>query len=149
MAGDFNPDEVIAIIDRYFGEWKPGQDVRQPVFPALKPITAPRDTTIYGLEAETLWMGWRFDRGNSLQIDTLNIVGSMLSNGTAGLIDLDINNQMKMLGAWAGSESLRDHSAFIMAGTPNCRPAAFHHQQRQARILHLARKQQEPRKPVS
>ena len=118
MAGDFNPDEVIAIIDRYFGEWKPGQDVRQPVFPALKPITAPRDTTIYGLEAETLWMGWRFDRGNSLQIDTLNIVGSMLSNGTAGLIDLDINNQMKMLGAWAGSESLRDHSAFIMAGTP-------------------------------
>lgn len=118
MAGDFNPDEVIAIIDRYFGEWKPGQDVRQPVFPALKPITAPRDTTIYGLEAETLWMGWRFDRGNSLQIDTLNIIGSMLSNGTAGLIDLDINNQMKMLGAWAGSESLRDHSAFIMAGTP-------------------------------
>ena len=118
MAGDFNLDEVIAIIDRYFGEWKPGQDVRQPVFPALKPITAPRDTTIYGLEAETLWMGWRFDRGNSLQIDTLNIIGSMLSNGTAGLIDLDINNQMKMLGAWAGSESLRDHSAFIMAGTP-------------------------------
>lgn len=118
MAGDFNPDEVIAIIDRYFGEWKPGQDVRQPVFPTLKPITAPRDTTIYGLEAETLWMGWRFDRGNSLQIDTLNIIGSMLSNGTAGLIDLDINNQMKMLGAWAGSESLRDHSAFIMAGTP-------------------------------
>ena len=118
MAGDFNPDEVIAIIDRYFGEWKPGQDVRQPVFPSLKPITAPRDTTIYGLEAETLWMGWRFDRGNSLQIDTLNIVGSMLSNGTAGLIDLDINNQMKMLSAWAGSESLRDHSAFIMSGTP-------------------------------
>ena len=118
MAGDFNPDEVIAIIDRYFGSWKPGQDVRQPVFPALKPITAPRDTTIYGLEAETLWMGWRFDRGNSLQIDTLNIIGSMLNNGTAGLIDLDINNQMKMLGAWAGSESLRDHSAFIMAGTP-------------------------------
>ena len=118
MAGDFNPDEVIAIIDRYFGSWKPGQDVRQPVFPALKPITAPRDTTIYGLEAETLWMGWRFDRGNSLQIDTLNIIGSMLNNGTAGLIDLDINNQMKMLGAWAGSESLRDHSSFIMAGTP-------------------------------
>jgi predicted Zn-dependent peptidase len=118
MAGDLNPDETIAIIDRYFGEWKPGKDVRQPEFPALKPISAPRDTTIYGLEAETIWLGWRFDRGNTLQIDTLNIIGSMLNNGTAGLIDLDINNQMKMLGAWAGSESLRDHSSFIMAGTP-------------------------------
>ena len=118
MAGDLNPDETIAIIDRYFGSWKPGDDVRQPEFPALKPITAPRDTTVYGLEAETLWMGWRFDRGNSLQCDTLDIIGDMLSNGTAGLIDLDINNQMKMLGAFGGMEKLRDYSCFILGGTP-------------------------------
>ena len=118
MAGDLNPDETIAIIDRYFGSWKPGDDVRQPEFPALKPITAPRDTTVYGLEAETLWMGWRFDRGNSPQCDTLDIIGDMLSNGTAGLIDLDINNQMKMLGAFGGMEKLRDYSCFILGGTP-------------------------------
>ncbi len=118
MAGDMDPDRVIAIIDRYFGKWQPGADVAQPVFPALVPITQPRDTTVYGLEAETLWIGFRFDRGNSLQIDTLNIIGEMMSNGTAGLIDLDINQQMKMLGAWAGTESLRDHSCFILGGTP-------------------------------
>ena len=118
MAGDFEPDEVIAIIDKYFGSWQPGADVRQPVFPALKPITEPRDTTVYGLEAETLWMGWRFGRGNSLQIDTLGVVSDMLNNGTAGLIDLNITQQMKMLNAWGGLESMRDHSAFIMAGTP-------------------------------
>ncbi|MBR6456518.1 MAG: insulinase family protein, partial [Prevotella sp.] len=118
MAGDFDFDTAIAIIDRYFGSWKPGADVRQPEFPALKAITEPCDTTIYGLESETLWMGWRFGRGNSLEIDTLNVVGEMLSNGTAGLIDLNINQQMKTLGAWAGSESLRDYSCFIMGGTP-------------------------------
>ncbi|MBQ4484778.1 MAG: insulinase family protein [Prevotella sp.] len=118
MAGDFNPDETIAIIDRYFGSWKPGADVRQPEFPALKPITAPRDTTIYGLEAENIWMGWRFGRGNSPEIDTLNVVGEMLSNGAAGLIDLNINQQMKTLDAWAGSEALRDYSCFIMGGSP-------------------------------
>ncbi|MCR4959280.1 MAG: insulinase family protein [Prevotella sp.] len=118
MAGDMDPDKVIATIDRYFGQWQPGADVKQPVFPALKPITTPRDTTVYGLEAETLWLGYRFDRGNSLQVDTLNIIGEMLSNGTAGLIDLDINQQMKMLGAWATAEQLRDYSAFILSGTP-------------------------------
>ncbi|MBR6446832.1 MAG: insulinase family protein [Prevotella sp.] len=118
MAGDFNPDETIAIIDRYFGSWKPGADVRQPEFPALKPITAPRDTTIYGLETETLWMGWRFGRGNSPEIDTLNVVGEMLSNGTAGLIDLNINQQMKALNAFAGNWNLRDHSLFLMGATP-------------------------------
>ncbi len=118
MAGDMDPDQVIATIDKYFGSWQPGADVRQPVFPALAPITAPRDTTVYGLEAETLWMGWRFDRGNSLQIDTLQVIEGMLSNGTAGLIDLNINQQMKMLQAWGGVQGLRDHSGFIMAGTP-------------------------------
>ncbi|MBR5634209.1 MAG: insulinase family protein [Prevotella sp.] len=118
MAGDFDFDTTIAIIDRYFGSWKPGADVRQPEFPALKAITEPRDTTIYGLEAETLWMGWRFGRGNSPEIDTLNVVGEMLSNGTAGLIDLNINQQMKALNAFAGNWNLRDHSLFLMGGTP-------------------------------
>ena len=118
MAGDFDPDKVIGIIYKYFGNWKPGSDVKQPEFPALKPITQPRDTTVMGLEAETLWMGWRFGKGNSLQVDTLAVIENILSNGTAGLIDLDIIQQMKMLDAWAGSETLRDHSCFILAGTP-------------------------------
>ena len=118
MAGDFNPDEVIAIIDKYFGSWKPGKDVSQPTFPALKPITAPTDTTVVGLEAETLWLGWRFDKAASLQNDTLSMVDAIISNGKAGLIDLDINQQMKMLEAWGTSESLQDYSMYILAGTP-------------------------------
>ena len=118
MSGDFDPDEVMEIIDKYFGDWKPGEDVSQPVFPELEPITEPVDTTVIGLEAETMWVGWRFDKASSLQSDTLAVIESMLSNGTAGLIDLDISQQMRMLEAWAGSETMQDHSLFILAGTP-------------------------------
>ncbi|MBQ8098817.1 MAG: insulinase family protein [Bacteroidaceae bacterium] len=118
MAGDFDPDKVIATIDKYFGSWQPGEDVAQPTFADPEPITAPQDTTVVGLEAEMLWLGWRFDRGNSPQIDTLEVVSQMLSNGTAGLLDLDLNQQMKVLGAYAGSEAMLDHSFFIMGGVP-------------------------------
>ena len=126
MSGDFNPDEVIATIDKYFGEWQPATDesgkqletVAQPTFPEQPEITAPIDTTVVGLEAETLWMGWRFDAGNSLQVDTLQVIESMLSNGTAGLLDLDINQQMKMLRAEGGVMPQMDYSIFLMAGTP-------------------------------
>ena len=126
MAGDFNPDEVIATIDKYFGEWKPATVsdgspsgiVPQPQFPEQPVFTEPQDTSVIGPEAETLWLGWRFDRGASLQTDTLEVIESILSNGTAGLIDLDINQQMKMLEAWGGVESLMDYSLFILAGTP-------------------------------
>jgi len=115
MSGDMNPDEVI---DKYFCEWAPAESVEQPQFPELEPITSPQDTTVIGLEAENLWLGWRFGKGNSLQGDTLQVIESMLSNGTAGLIDLDINQQMKMLQAGGGCDLLMDHSIFVLMGTP-------------------------------
>ena len=118
MAGDFDPDQTIAIIDKYFGMWKPGADVRQPVFPSLKPITSPQDTTVVGPEAETIWLGWRFDKAASLQCDTLELIGELLNNGKAGLIDIDINQNMTMLSAFGVLEGLADYSIFLLAGTP-------------------------------
>ena len=118
MAGDFDPDEVIATIDKYFGQWRKGGDVTQPQFPEQPVYTEPQDTAVIGPEAETLWLGWRFDRAASLQTDTLEVIESMLSNGTAGLLDLDINQQMKMLQSWGAAQPLMDYSVFILAGTP-------------------------------
>ena len=118
MSGDFDPDEVIATIDKYFGQWQPGEDVSQPVFPEQPELTEAVDTTVIGLEAETIWLGYRFDKAASLQSDTLQIIESMLSNGTAGLLDLDINQQMKMLESWGGVQTGMDYSTFILAGTP-------------------------------
>jgi len=118
MAGDFDPDEVVATLEKYFGEWQPGDDVEQPTFPELPALTAPADTSVVGLEQEMLWMGWRFDRASSLQIDTLQVIESMLNNGTAGLIDLDINQQMKMLQAGGGVMPMMEHSLFILMGLP-------------------------------
>ena len=83
MAGDFNPDKVLAIIKKYFGEWKPGEDVSQPTFPELEPLTAPVDTTVIGQEAENVWLGWRSEKASSLQNDTLRLVDAILSNGRA------------------------------------------------------------------
>ena len=118
MAGDFDPDEVIALIDRYFGDWQKGDDVAQPEFPAQPELTAAVDTMVIGLEAEQLLLAWRFDKASSLQADTLSVVEQLLSNGTAGLLDLDINQQLRMLAAYAGSEQLMDYSTFQVMGMP-------------------------------
>ena len=118
MAGDFDPDKTIALLDQYFSGWKPGNDVSQPVFPKLVPPTAPVDTTVVGQQAETLLMAWPAERAASLQCDTLDIIGDILSNGKAGLFDLNLNQSMKVQGAEAGLESLQDYSGFILVGTP-------------------------------
>ena len=79
MAGDFDPDEVIATIDKYFGGWQPGDDVAQPQFPEQPVLTEPQDTSVIGPEAEQLWLGWRFNSGASLQADTLEVISNMLN----------------------------------------------------------------------
>lgn len=118
MSGDLEPEETIEIINRYFGSWKPRTDVHQPVFPALQPITSPQDTTVVGQEAETLWLGWRFKEAAALQNDTLSLIDELLNNGKAGLLDIDVNQNMKMLEAFSSAESLAEHSFFVLGGTP-------------------------------
>lgn len=119
MAGDFDPDEVIAIIDKYFGSWKRSERLDIPQFPVQPEITNPIDTTIVGKEAETLMMGWRFDAGNSLQNDTLDIIADMLTNGKAGMMEVDLEHTMKVQGVSAFCDQMTDYSMFILYGMPN------------------------------
>ena len=118
MAGDFDPDKTIALIDQYFGGWKPGDDVSQPLFPVQKPLTAPTDTTVIGQQAEQVWMGWLAKKASDLQNDTLDVIASMLNNGKAGLFDLNLNQAMRVQGAGCMNQSLQDYSSFVMMGMP-------------------------------
>ena len=120
LSGDFDPDEVIEQIDKYFGDWEaaPEEQVEQPKFSEQPELTHAVDTTVIGLEAEQLLLGWRFDKAASPQADTLRVIDYMLTNGKAGLLDLDINQQMKMVEARSSSELLMDYSTFQLTGTP-------------------------------
>ena len=118
LAGDFNPDAVIAIIDRYFGSWKPSKQLSRPEFEVQKTITSPRDTTVIGLDAENIMMGWRFKGANQLQNDTLDIVNRMLSNGKAGLLDININQPMKAMETGTYLDELHDYSMLLIEGVP-------------------------------
>ena len=63
MAGDFNPDEAIKIIDKYFGGWKPGN---VPAFHKVKeePITSPIIRLVNGQDPESLTIAFRIEEGN-------------------------------------------------------------------------------------
>lgn len=119
MAGDMNPSEVIAILERYFGDWKPNYSMTRPEFPALKPLTAPVDTTVVGQEAEFMALGWRFGAGNALQTDTMDVIADLLSNGTAGLMDLDLNQTHEVMMSGAYSDMMTDYSMLMLIGYPN------------------------------
>lgn len=118
MAGDMEPDEVIATIDKYFGNWTANPSLSYPQYAPLKTATAITDTTVVGQEAENIMMAWRFDAAASAQCDTLDVIAQMLSNGQAGLFDLDINQQMKCLGTQVFTDKLNEYSSLILYGMP-------------------------------
>ncbi len=118
LSGDLDPDKTIAIIEKYFGEWQPNPDCKRPEYEPVAALTAPVDTTVLGLEAENLYLGWQAPSAKDRSCDTLSLISEVLSNGRAGLIDLDINQKMSMLGATASYEPLADYGIFVIGGSP-------------------------------
>ena len=118
MAGDFDPDRVIATIDKYFGDWKKSDNLSFPEYAPVKQLTSSVDTTVVGQEAENVVIGWKAPAASSLTTDTLKVISEMLSNGKAGLFDLDLNTPMKVLNARGGLIDMHDYSAFVLLGKP-------------------------------
>lgn len=119
MAGDLDPDKVIATLDKYFGDWQPNKNLTRPEFAPIKPFTAPVDTTVLGQEAEFVTLAWRFEGGASLQNDTIEVISDMLSNGTAGLMDLNLNQPQKLMESGVYADEMADYSLLMLMGYPN------------------------------
>ena len=64
-------------------------------------------------------LAWKFKGANDKENDILDVIGEMLTNGKAGLMEVDLEQQMKIASASAFTYGLHDYSAFIVAGTPN------------------------------
>lgn len=119
LSGDFNPDEMIATIDKYFGHLQPNPNL--PVLDLPKEdaeITEPIVREVWGLDAETVALAWRFPGAASREMELLTVLSQVLYNGQAGLIDQNLIQQQKVLGALGGAMSLSDYSIFLMQGYP-------------------------------
>ncbi len=119
LSGDFDPREALAVIKKYFGPWEPNPDLPKLQFEPERPITSPVREEVVGQEAEMLAMGWRLPAATDLRTSAVaEIAGSILSNGRAGLFDLDLNQQQKCMFAQAGTEQMADYGMVYVMGMP-------------------------------
>lgn len=118
MSGDFDPDNVVDIITKYFGHLKPNPNLPKLEFPADVTITEPIKREVWGNESERLYLAWRIPESKSPETDVIAVISQVLNNNKCGLIDLNINLPQKMLGAGAGNYGLSDKGAFLLIGMP-------------------------------
>ncbi len=117
MAGDINYDSTIAMVDKYFGSWK-ARPVPAFTFKPEAPIAKADTLSVYGPMAGWVTMGWRFAGTGTSDPMMLELISGLMSNGQAGLIDLDLMQQQKVLEAYAYSSEQADFSEFSMGGNP-------------------------------
>ena len=118
MAGDFDPDEAIKIVDKYFGGLKPNENL--PKVAEYKPahLTEVKEGEVYGLESETVAIAWPIEGSRSESALIGDILSSVLSNGSCGLLDTNLLQSQKVLNAYGYVEYLADAGIAMVAGEP-------------------------------
>ena len=119
MSGDLNYDSTVLMLQKYFNQ------LESAVIPEAKSfnstLNGPITKTVVGPTAESVTIGFRVDE--ILQKDPalqarLKLLSTMLSNGQAGLFDLNLNQSQKVQGAYSYNINMHDYSILMVGGTP-------------------------------
>jgi predicted Zn-dependent peptidase len=117
LSGDFKADEMIKKVDQDFSYMK-----SKPVVlynpSAEKPLTKILTADIYGPSAEAVRIGYRGYAEGTKQSMMLDLISSILSNGKAGLLDINLNKKQLVLSSGAGYQQMKDYGTFILVAQP-------------------------------
>ena len=117
MVGDFNPEDVIEMIDKHFS-YMQSKPVPAFSFKPEFPRGRPDSISVVGPDAANIMMGWRFDGVSTKQATMVRLVDLILSNSKAGLIDLNLVKDQKVLSASSSPDFMKDYSVHIFTGKP-------------------------------
>lgn len=116
MAGDLDPDQLIGKIEKAFA-YMPAKPVQQYTGAKEKPIVNPINKEVSGPDAEYLQIGYRLPGSSDYRSQViLQVVDQLLTNGKAGLMDINLNKQQKVLSANSDIEFWKDYSLLVING---------------------------------
>ncbi len=117
LAGDLDPEATLKLVEKYYGDWEPGNippfmQNGRPVLmqPAVREYTGPQPEHVY--------MGFLFGGANTREALMARMVDMILANGAAGLIDLDLVQQQKVLQAYSYIDENTDYTFHKLYGEP-------------------------------
>ncbi len=117
LSGDFDPDQVIRLIDQNFGGFQ-----TKPVIPyngpVEEPLTGIQRLEVFGPEAEFVNIGFRVPGVAHADMPAIEMIDYLLSNSTAGLIDLNLVKQQKVLDAYGYTMINKDYGVYMLGGSP-------------------------------
>jgi zinc protease len=117
MSGDFDMDKTIQLIDKTFGQFK-AKSFGKPVLPKEQPITKPIVKEVFGPDVESVNIGFRFKGDSTEDKKYVALIDMILNNSAAGLIDLNLVQQQKILRGGSYPEFYVDYGVHQLWGNP-------------------------------
>jgi len=117
MVGDFNPEQAVHLAERYFGHFQ-AKPLPAFSFEPQPPLKARTRRDVYGQETSWVEMAWRFEGAKSEEVLMLPMIAGILHNYQAGLFDLNIIQQQRLLEAFAYPRVMEDFSSLILHAKP-------------------------------
>ena len=117
LAGDFEFDATIKLIDQYFGKLKSG-NVNAPKMPIEKPQSEVKSAEVFGPTEESLSIAFRTGGYHTEDALMIDLLGMVLNNGEAGLMDLNLIQKQTVLSAGAYGGTNYDYGQFMRYGQP-------------------------------
>ncbi len=117
LAGDFDMDQTITLIDQYFA-YMQTKEIPPFTFKPEEERNQPTEITVLGPEAENVTIGFRLPGAGSKEALILEIADGLLSYNNAGLIDLNLVKQQKILNGYSTYWSQKDYTTHWLYGQP-------------------------------
>lgn len=117
MSGDFDPDAVAEQVYEQFG-YMQRKDVYNYVFELETVRNQERVYELKDPEAEYVTIGFRIPNAGTEESRAAKLVDLLLSNSKAGLIDVNLILDQKVLSAYSGVEQMTDYGMFYLQGSP-------------------------------
>jgi predicted Zn-dependent peptidase len=117
MSGDFDMDNTIKMIDKTFGQFK-ANTFKKPVLPKEDPIEKPVVREVFGPDAESLNMAFRFKGDSTEDKKYVTLISMILNNSAAGLIDLNLVQQQKILAGGSYPQFFVDYGVHSFWANP-------------------------------
>jgi len=117
LVGDIDFDATIEKVNSTFGKLKE-KPVTHPVLPKEEPLNSIITKEVFGPTSESVSISYRSGGVNTKDQKLVELCDMILSNGSAGLIDLNLIQKQTVQDAWSSSTFLNDYGYQSLNGTP-------------------------------
>lgn len=117
LVGDLDFEPTIQMVDKYFGTYKKGAEPNRHLAKE-KPLSQIKSVEVFSPSAERVQFAFRTGGTKTRDAKLLELTDMILTNGNAGLIDLNINQRQKAQRAGSYAQTMKDYSMHVFSGIP-------------------------------